>query len=173
MMSNVNSLALAILPVSAAVKITTTTPTTIVTKALVQTSMALATATTYTFHYTTMNKHEAGGSFVITAPATVAVAASMSTCTVTYNSVSNTMVCSVSGQVITVSTGFTTVLAKGAVVYIAVGPITNPITQNLATASFSIVSYTASSLLYQIDTVSTDLVPDFDCNYPCKTCNVG
>ena len=133
-MKNTNNLALAILPDT--VTVATTTASTITTAALSQANKALATDTTYTFTYTTMNKHEAGGSFKITAPATVTVAASMSTCTVTYNSVSSTMVCSVSGQVITVGTGFTTVLAKGASIAIAVGPITNPATQSGSTASF-------------------------------------
>ena len=172
-MSNVNGLALAILPVLTTVTVATTTPTTITTSALVQTSKALNTATTYTFNYNTMNKHENGGSFVITAPSTVTVDATMSTCTVTYNSVSNTMVCSVAGRVITVGTGFTTPLAKGATIYIAVGPITNPTTQSGSTASFSLESYTDSTLAYKIDTVSSGLVPAFDCTYPCATCNVG
>jgi len=134
-MQNVNNLVLAILPDT--VTIVTTTASNITTASLTQTSKALATATTYAFTYTTMNKHEAGGTFKLTAPATVTVAAAMSTCRVTYNSVVTTMTCSVSGQIITVGgSAFTTVLAKGASLTISVGPITNPITQSGSTASF-------------------------------------
>jgi len=76
-----------------------------------------------------MNNHPNGGTFVITAPATVVVAGTMATCKVTYNSVDTTMTCSVSGQVITVGgSAFTTVLAKGDSLSITVGPITNPVT---------------------------------------------
>ena len=117
-----------------------------------------------------MNKHEAGASFVITAPTIVAVAATMSTCTVTYNSIPYTMVCTVSGQAITVSTGYTIATAKGVSIAIAVGPLTNPITNSPTTASFTLETLTGT---YKIDTISTGLVPTFDCTHPCKTCNVG
>jgi len=120
-----------------------------------------------------MNKHEAGASFVITAPSIVTVAATMTTCNVIYNSITYTTVCSVTGQVITVSTGYTIATAKGVSIAIAVGPLTNPITNSATTASFTLETYTGSSLLYKIDTISTGLVPTFDCTYPCKTCNAN
>ena len=120
-----------------------------------------------------MNKHEAGASFVITAPTIVAVAATMSTCTVTYNSISYTTVCSVSGQAITVSTGYTIATAIGVSIAIAVGPLTNPVTNSPTTASFTLDTYTGFPLSYRIDTISTGLVPTFDCTYPCKTCNAN
>ena len=76
--------------------------------------MALATATTYTISYTTMNAHSAGGTFKVTAPSTVTLPASTSTCNVVYNSATYPMTCSISGQVITVGgSAFTVPVAKG------------------------------------------------------------
>jgi hypothetical protein len=115
---------------SGTVKISDTTPATVSTKSLTQTSMALATATTYTITYSTMNAHTAGGSFTITAPSTVTLPSSLSTCNVVYSGTTYTMdACSISGSVIYVKgSTFTPAIAKGDSISIVLSLITNPIT---------------------------------------------
>lgn len=77
-----------------------------------------------------MNKHEAGGSFVITAPSTVTLPASLTTCNVIYNSVPYNILpaCTISSRIITLGAGFTQPVAKGDEIKIELGPITNPVT---------------------------------------------
>jgi len=113
-----------------------------------------------------------GGAFLITYPSVVTPASSLTTCTVTYGGVVTTMtLCSVNtaASTITVAGGFTTAVTKGSSISIAIGPITNPETQSGAT-SFKIMSYTENALTYEVDQVTSGLVPLFDCNYPCYTC---
>ena len=140
---------------SGTITITDTTPATITTKSLTQAVQTLATATTYTITYTAINKMAAaGGAFKITYPSTVTPGASMTTCNVIYNSVTYPMsTCTVdtTAKTITISNGFTSTVAAGDQIQVQFGPITNPSTQNGATASFSILSYTSSALTYTID----------------------
>lgn len=152
--------------------VTDTTPATVTTESIAQANETLQASTTYTLTYSTMNPMVSGGAFLITYPSVVTPASSLTTCTVTYNSVVTTMtLCSVNtaASTITVAGGFTTAVAKGGSISIAIGPITNPQTQNGAT-TFKIMSYTEDALTYEVDQVTSGLVPLFDCNYPCYTC---
>ena len=60
-----------------------------------------------------MNKHELGGAYVITAPSTVTVASTLTTCNVVYSAITYPMSCSVAGSTITLSSGFVQPVTKG------------------------------------------------------------
>ncbi|CDW77580.1 UNKNOWN [Stylonychia lemnae] len=161
---------------SGTVLVTDTTPATITTKSLDQAIYTLSTATTYTITYTTMNAMAAGGAFKVTYPSTVSSDGSITTCNVIYSSVTYSMSgCTVdtTNKIISIPTGFTQAVAKGDSIKVQFGPITNPSTNKPTTSSFSIQSYTSSTFVYTFDLATTDLLPNFDCTYPCNTCNTG
>ena len=49
-------------------------------------------------------------------------------------------------------------------------PITNPATQG-GSESFTLVTYTSSSLEFMYDKITGGLIPNYGCTLPCKTCN--
>ncbi|CDW83721.1 UNKNOWN [Stylonychia lemnae] len=156
------------------VQVTDTTPATVTTKILNQTDKTLSTATTYTITYTTMNAMRTGGSFKITYPTSVSSNGYISTCNVIYNSVTYSMsgcIIDTSARIISIQSGFSQAVAKGDNISVQFGPLINPSTNKLTTNSFSIQSYTSSSYTYVYDMATSGLIPDFECTYPCKTCN--
>lgn len=68
--------------------------------------------------------------------------------------------------------GFTATVTAGSQVKIIIGLIKNPANQ-LSTDSFKLVSYTDSTYTYTIDQIQNGLIPNFACNYPCKTCTTS
>jgi hypothetical protein len=52
---------------------------------------------------------------------------------------------------------------------IRLGRIRNPLTP-LSVSGFTLASYTDATLLYIIDRVTDNLVPQHQCEYPCATC---
>ena len=123
-----------------------------------------------------MNAMASGGSFKVTYPTSVTPGSSITTCNVIYNSVTYAMsgcTLDTTNSLISIPTGFTQAVAKGDSIQVAFGPITNPSTNKPTTLSFSIQSYTSSAFTYTFDKVDAGLIPDFECTYPCNTCNIG
>jgi len=92
----------------------------------------------------------------------------LSTCSIYYKSVAYSGTCAVTSATITVTgTTLAKAVVAGDVIYLAVGPITNPQTQlNNKTISLSV--YTDSSLATVAD-IYTYAVK-FLCRFPCKSC---
>lgn len=102
-----------------------------------------------------------GGAFYITYPSDVAVS-SLTTCSVTYSSVTYTMSsCSVNtgSRVIKVGGGFSTAVTAGGSIDILLSPITNPVTSATTPGTFTLVSYTDTTYTYTIDQITSGLVP--------------
>lgn len=68
------------------VNVVTTTPATVTSMNLVQSSLALSALTDYTVTYTPINNMASGAAFFFTYPNTISVSSSPNTCFVTYNS---------------------------------------------------------------------------------------
>lgn len=110
-------------------------------------------ATAYTITYTAINPMPSGSAFLITYPATVSPASSLTTCQVIYSGVTYLMSgCTVdtSTKTIYIPTGFSSTVSIGGSIKIILSPITNPI-DSLNTDTFTLTSYTSSAYLYSID----------------------
>lgn len=147
---------------------------------LAQTDVTLGETTTYSITYTTLNPMPANPSLLLEYPPTVGIATTLSTCTITISAVVYNMYCPVNNnqrkikiqsdpQPGTLLTGITVPVPEGAQVVIAFGPVTNPTTPQ-SVASFKLTSYTDSNQIYMIDRVANNLVPQYQCQYPCATC---
>ena len=114
-----------------------------------------------------------GASFKIFYPSSVTISG-ITVCSILYNSVTTTLTgCSLdpTNSVIYITSGFNTAVNAGDSLAITFGMITNPNTEILP-GTFGIQSFTDSSYTYKIDQDLTGLPPTFDCDYPCKICNI-
>lgn len=115
----------------------------------------------------------AGAAFLITYPTSVTPPSSFSSCSVIYNGVTYSMgTCSVNtaSNTISVANGLSVSIPAGSTIQIVMNSITNPSTSNVA-LSFSLTSYTDSSYSYSVDTITSGLLPTFNCAYPCLACS--
>ena len=61
-------------------------------------------------------------------------------------------------------------IPKNSKLIVQIGPIINPVSQNLPQLTFTLTSYTGTNWLYKIDRVNASLIPTFKCAFPCATC---
>lgn len=77
-----------------------------------------------------------------------------------------------SSKTITLSQGFSALVAGGTSLVIRMGPISNP-ADYTNTDSFTLKSYTDNGLNFIIDQVVDGLIPGFACTLPCRTCSTS
>jgi len=53
---------------------------------------------------------------------------------------------------------------------VQLGPLRNPLSEDLPGLSFILTSYTDPTWEYSIDRVNSSLIPTFKCHFPCATC---
>ena len=111
--------------------------------------------------------------FLITYPTSVTPPSSFSSCSVIIDGTTYSMgTCEVNTatNTISIANGITTSIPAGSSIQIVMNSITNPSTSNV-NLSFTLTSYTDSSYTYSVDTITSGLVPSFNCAYPCLTCS--
>lgn len=116
----------------------------------------------------------AESAFKIKYPTTVTLTATLTTCTITHLTLPYPMtgcIVDTANQFITVKTGFTAAVSAGDEISITFGNVVNPITQQNP-GTFTLQSFTDSTFTYKIDQILSGLSPQFECDYPCKTCNL-
>ena len=115
-----------------------------------------------------------GSSFLITYPTTVTAPVSLTTCQITYAGVTYDLyACAVDldNNLISISGGFNAAVAEFTQISITFGPCITPIRQP-DPGKFTLQSYVGSTYRYKIDEIPEGLIPLFECDYPCRTCEL-
>ena len=113
-----------------------------------------------------------GSAFTVEYPWTVEPAEYLTTSVVRYKNVSYPQGWFVdrSNRMIQVRKGLPISIPRGSEVKVQLGPLRNPLSEDLPGLSFILTSYTDTTWEYSIDRVNSSLIPTFKCNFPCATC---
>lgn len=139
---------------------------------LEQSNQEVSTLAVYTFTYFTVNEMPVGSCFKIQYPSYITPAASLATTLVVFKSQTYPMgyYVDTTSRTIELRRGLPTIVPAGSKLQIKVGMIMNPESQLKNTETFEVTSYTDDSFSYNMDAITTNLIPGFKCSYPCASC---
>jgi hypothetical protein len=144
---------------------------TITSQSLSQDTVVAGATAVYTFTFTPANPIPQHAKLELVYPSTVTVPTSI-TCTGLSGIPSGTVLdCATShntaARTLTILNGFNSTINVTTSVSFQISGITNP--SSTSTSSFTLSTLDSSD--YKIDTVTDGLVPELECNYPCKSCS--